>query len=103
MQKAELLKAVLDETGLPLSDIKFVTDVLFKKIKATNSEGEPVFIRGFGTFIAKKRAAKLGRNINTNEIVPIPEHFIPAFKPGIEFKESVRNNMVKKSNIETYL
>ena len=53
-------------------------------------EGEPVFIRGFGSFIIKKRAAKIGRNIKKNEAVHIPEHYIPAFKPAKIFMERVK-------------
>ena len=49
------------------------------------SNGENIYIRGFGSFIVKKRAAKVGRNIKKNTSVFIPEHYIPAFKPAKEF------------------
>jgi DNA-binding protein HU-beta len=47
-------------------------------------------VRGFGSFILKKRAAKIGRNIKKNIAVEIPEHHIPAFKPAKEFVQEVK-------------
>ncbi|KAI9440254.1 hypothetical protein F5148DRAFT_1293555 [Russula earlei] len=58
---------------------------MFKEVKDSLSSGQNIYIRGFGSFIAKKRAAKIGRNIKKNTAVEIPEHFIPAFKPAKEF------------------
>ena len=54
-------------------------------------DGENIYIRGFGSFITKKRAAKIGRNIKKNVAVEIPEHFIPAFKPAKEFVSEVKS------------
>ena len=54
------------------------------------SQGENIYIRGFGSFITKKRAAKIGRNIKKNIAVDIPEHYIPAFKPAKEFVHEVK-------------
>ena len=54
--------------------------------------GEPVYVRCFGSFILKKRAAKIGRNIKKNVAVEIPEHFIPAFKPAKEFVQAVKES-----------
>jgi DNA-binding protein HU-beta len=55
-------------------------------------EGEPVYVRGFGTFQLKKRAAKTGRNIKANTSVHIPEHFIPSFKPAKEFSSAIKQS-----------
>lgn len=63
---------------------------MFKEVKDTLSQGENIYIRGFGSFITKKRAAKVGRNIKKNIAVEIPEHFIPAFKPAKEFVQEVK-------------
>jgi DNA-binding protein HU-beta len=62
------------------------------------SKGENIYIRGFGSFITKKRAAKIGRNIKRNTAVQIPAHFIPAFKPAKEFMQEV-----KKLEIDTII
>ena len=63
---------------------------MIKEIKSTLSRGENIYVRGFGSFITKKRAAKIGRNIKRNTAVHIPEHFIPAFKPAKEFMQEVK-------------
>ena len=63
---------------------------MFKEVKDTLSQGENIYIRGFGSFITKKRAAKVGRNIKKNIAVDIPEHYIPAFKPAKEFVQEVK-------------
>ena len=56
-------------------------------------EGKNVYLRGFGTFVVKKRAEKIGRNISKNTTVVIPAHFIPAFKPAKTFSERVKKNV----------
>jgi DNA-binding protein HU-beta len=71
---------------------------MFKEIKFSLSKGENIYIRGFGSFITKKRAAKIGRNIKRNTAVQIPAHFIPAFKPAKEFMQEV-----KKLEIDTII
>ena len=65
-------------------------ETLIKEIKGNIAKGENIYIRGFGSFITKKRAAKIGRNIKKNVAVHIPEHFIPAFKPSKEFVNEVK-------------
>ena len=67
-------------------------ETFFKEVKTSLIEGEPVYVRGFGSFILKKRAAKIGRNIKKNIAVEIPEHFIPAFKPAKEFVMAVKES-----------
>ena len=63
-----------------------------EEIKSSLNEGENVYLRGFGSFIVKKRAEKTGRNISKNTTIRIPEHHIPAFKPAKVFVESVKKN-----------
>jgi DNA-binding protein HU-beta len=52
-----------------------------------------VYIRGFGSFVTKRRAAKIGRDIQKNTAVEIPAHYIPAFKPAQEFLDGVKNKI----------
>ncbi len=52
---------------------------------------ENVYLRGFGSFILKKRATKTARNITLNTTMTIPEHYIPAFKPAKEFMDAVKD------------
>lgn len=56
-------------------------------------EGKNVYLRGFGSFIVKKRAEKTARNISRNTTIIIPEHFIPAFKPAKSFVSKVKENV----------
>jgi DNA-binding protein HU-beta len=52
-----------------------------------------VYLRGFGSFIVKKRAKKTARNISKNTTIIIPAHYIPAFKPAKSFVNKVKNNV----------
>ena len=85
---------VYDDVEMPFPDPKvdvLVTlETMFKEIKATLSKGENIYVRGFGSFITKQRAAKIGRNIKRNTAVHIPAHYIPAFKPAKEFMQEVK-------------
>ena len=55
---------------------------------------------GFGSFVIKKRAQKVGRHIKENKAIVIPEHFIPAFKPAKVFVEQVKENVTSSPNEE---
>ena len=90
MRKADLINQISEKTGIPKVDVLVTLEAMFKEVKDTLSEGENIYIRGFGSFITKKRAAKIGRNIKKNVAVEIPEHYIPAFKPAKEFVQEVK-------------
>lgn len=92
MRKADVVNSIAEKTGIPKVDILVALEAFFKEVKTSLVEGEPVYIRGFGSFILKKRAAKIGRNIKKNIAVEIPEHYIPAFKPAKEFVNSVKTS-----------
>ncbi|MCB9063970.1 MAG: integration host factor subunit beta [Chitinophagales bacterium] len=92
MRKADVVNSIAEKTGIPKVDILVALEAFFKEVKTSLIEGEPVYIRGFGSFILKKRAAKIGRNIKKNIAVEIPEHFIPAFKPAKEFVSAVKTS-----------
>ncbi len=92
MRKADVVSSIAEKTGIAKVDILVALEAFFKEIKGSLTEGEPVFVRGFGSFILKKRAAKIGRNIKKNVAVEIPEHFIPAFKPAKEFMIAVKTS-----------
>jgi len=68
-------------------------EMFFKEVKNSLADGENVYIRGFGSFVIKKRAKKIGRHIKKNEAIEIPEHFIPSFKPAKIFVEQVKENV----------
>lgn len=92
MRKADLVSKIADSTGIPKVDVLVTLESFFKEVKDSLSSGEAVYVRGFGSFIVKKRAAKIGRIIKKNISVEIPEHFIPAFKPAKEFMSLVKEN-----------
>lgn len=92
MRKADLINQISEKTGIPKVDVLVVLETMFKEVKGTLVKGENIYIRGFGSFITKKRAAKIGRNIKKNVAVNIPEHFIPAFKPAKEFMHDVKQS-----------
>jgi DNA-binding protein HU-beta len=92
MRKADIVGSIAEKTGIPKVDILVALETFFKEVKSSLIEGEPVYVRGFGSFILKKRAAKIGRNIKKNVAVEIPEHFIPAFKPAKEFVMAVKES-----------
>lgn len=97
MRKAELISQISEKTGIPKVDVLVSLENMFKIIKETLGEGENIYIRGFGSFITKKRAAKIGRNIKKNVAVAIPEHYIPAFKPAKEFLVEIKEkNIIPK-------
>jgi DNA-binding protein HU-beta len=90
MRKSDLINNISDKTGIPKVDVLVTVESLIKEIKTNIAKGENIYIRGFGSFITKKRAAKIGRNIKKNIAVHIPEHIIPAFKPSKEFVNEVK-------------
>ena len=90
MRKADIINQISEKTGIPKVDVLVALEALFKEVKSSLARGENIYIRGFGSFITKKRAAKIGRNIKKNVAVEIPEHYIPAFKPAKEFMQEIK-------------
>ena len=90
MRKADLVNKISDKTGVPKVDTLVIIESMLKEIKDSLREGENVYLRGFGSFIIKTRAEKIGRNIKKNTAMVIPAHNIPAFKPAKVFVESVK-------------
>ena len=91
MRKADLVNQISDKTGIPKVDVLVTLETMFKEVKDTLAKGENIYIRGFGSFITKKRAAKIGRNIKKNIAVHIPEHYIPSFKPARSLWQKLKN------------
>ncbi len=88
-----MVNAISEKTGVAKVDVLVSLEELFKEIKTTMQSGENVYIRGFGSFVIKKRAKKVGRNIKKGKSIEIPEHFIPSFKPAKVFMEQVKKNV----------
>ena len=100
MRKADLVNTISEKTGVPKVDVLVSLETFFKEVKDTLGSGENVYIRGFGSFIIKKRAKKIGRHIKKNVAIEIPEHFIPTFKPSKIFIEQVKENVNEEPKVE---
>lgn len=93
MTKAELINDISNKTGIEKLVVQQTVESMMKSIKTSLTGGENVYLRGFGSFICKKRAEKTGRIITKNITIIIPEHYIPAFKPAKTFADRVKNNV----------
>ena len=89
MTKAELCKKISDQTGCDMQSVSAIVESLMVSVKASLEKGENVYLRGFGSFILKRRAEKTARNISKNTTVIVPAHDIPAFKPAKEFTDLI--------------
>ena len=97
MTKADIIAQIADETGLERLEVQKTVESFMSVVKKNMADGNDVFLRGFGSFIVKKRAEKTGRNISKNQTIIIPAHNIPSFKPAKVFVEEVKNKVkVKK-------
>ena len=90
MTKAELVNAIAISTGYNKTTIANIVEAGMAKIKETVTAGDSIYLRGFGSFTAKTRKAKIARNISKNISIEVPEHKIPYFKPADEFNNMVR-------------
>lgn len=85
MQKIEIVDKISRQTGVGRKEALQVVECFMEVVKDSLSNGENVYLRGFGSFIVKHRAEKVARNINKNISVVIPAHDVPAFKPSRDF------------------
>jgi len=97
MTKADIISEISTKTGIEKVDVQETVEAFFKVIKSSMIGGENVYVRGFGSFVVKKRAQKTARNISKNTAIIIPEHFVPSFKPAKVFVDKVKQNSKKLS------
>ena len=94
MTKSELIDLLsAEQNQLGYRDVELAVKVILESLTSALSSGERIEVRGFGSFIIKKRAKKIGRHIKKNIAIEIPEHYIPAFKPAKIFVEQVKDNV----------
>ena len=99
MTKAEVIAEIANKTGVDKSDVQTVVESFFTVVKDKMAEGENIYVRGFGSFVNKRRAKKIGRNISENKAIVIEEHYIPSFKPSKVFVEQIKgSDKVKLAN-----
>ena len=83
MTKADIVNEIAKKTGVEKVQIQTIVEAFMEK-------EENVYLRGFGSFIIKKRAEKVARNISKNTTITIPAHNIPAFKPAKSFASKIK-------------
>lgn len=90
MTKAEIVNEISKKTGIDKVTVLTTVEAFMESVKGSLSNDENVYLRGFGSFILKKRAQKTARNISKNTTIIIPEHNIPAFKPAKTFMQDIK-------------
>ncbi|MDP6922576.1 MAG: HU family DNA-binding protein [Lutibacter sp.] len=93
MTKAEIVSNIAEKSGIEKADVLATVEAFMGEVKESLETGNNVYLRGFGSFIIKRRAEKTGRNISKNTTIKIPAHNIPAFKPAKVFVEGVKNKV----------
>jgi DNA-binding protein HU-beta len=91
MTKAEIVAEIANKTGIEKVAVQATVEAFMDSIKSSMTTGQNVYLRGFGSFIIKKRAEKTGRNISRNTTLIIPAHNIPSFKPAKTFVNKVKS------------
>ena len=90
MTKADIVSEFAKSTGVEKVQVQAIVEAFMESIKTSLTNNNNVYLRGFGSFIVKKRAKKVARNISKNTTITIPEHNIPAFKPAKSFAAKVK-------------
>ena len=89
MNKAELINAIANETGLSKKDTEATINSFVNVVSNTLADKDKVQLIGFGTFETRERAARTGRNPQTGEELKIAASVVPAFKSGKALKDKV--------------
>ncbi len=100
MTKADVIAQISDKTGVEKADVQQTLETFFTVVKDSLADGENLYVRGFGSFINKKRARKVARNISKGESMIIDEHYVPSFKPAKVFVEQVKSSDSVKDAVE---
>ena len=91
MTKAQIINEIAEKTGVQKKDVAVVVESFMESIKNSMlNKKENVYLRGFGSFVIKHRAAKTARNIQKNTTITIDAHELPSFKPAKSFVEKMK-------------
>ena len=93
MTKADIVNEISKNTGIEKVTVQKTVEAFMETVKGNLVKGNNVYLRGFGSFVIKRRAEKTARNISKNTTIIIPEHFIPSFKPSKSFVTKVKNTV----------
>ena len=106
MTKADVISEIAEKTGVDKADVTASVEAFFSVVKSSMANGHNIYIRGFGSFVNKKRKRKIARNISRNTALVIDEHYIPSFKPAkifvnkIKTSEKVKQMAEKQANLK---
>lgn len=100
MTKSDIINQIADKTGIDKSDVTASVEAFFSIIKSNMASGHNIYVRGFGSFINKKRKKKIARNISRNTAIVIDEHYIPSFKPAKIFVNKIKSSDKVKQNAD---
>ncbi|MDH5366283.1 MAG: integration host factor subunit beta [Cyclobacteriaceae bacterium] len=92
MTKADVISEISEKTGISKEDVQITVEAFFNVVKGSMADGHNIYVRGFGSFVNKKRAKKIARNISKNTAIVIDEHYIPSFKPSKVFVEKIKTS-----------
>jgi len=93
MTKADIVTEIAEKTGVEKIAVQATVEAFMDSVKSSLTNGDNVYLRGFGSFVVKTRAEKTGRNISKNTTIIIPAHNIPSFKPAKTFVEKVKTGV----------
>jgi DNA-binding protein HU-beta len=96
MTKADIVSEISNRIGVEKLTVQSTIEAFMGTIKSSMVKDKNIYLRGFGSFVVKKRAKKKARNISKNMILIIPKHFVPTFKPAKEFKSELKSIKPKK-------
>ena len=89
MNKTDLIAIAAEKAGMTKKDTERILNAALDAITTSLAKGEKVQLSGFGTFEAKEREARVGRNPHTNVAIEIPATRVPSFKASKALKDSV--------------
>lgn len=91
MTKADIIDEIVTSTGIAKKDVSATVEAFMEAIKNSMLEKkENVYLRGFGSFVIKRRAEKTARNISKNTTIVIAAHDFPSFKPSKSFANRMK-------------
>jgi nucleoid DNA-binding protein len=85
MRKCDVVKKIVNVTGIETQDVELVVDALIATVKKEVGAGNRIDFRGFGVFQPKKRKAKKGHDFKLGHAIDLPAKTVPSFKPSVKY------------------
>jgi DNA-binding protein HU-beta len=94
MTKQDVVNEISKKTGVERNAVEKTVEAIMETVRVSMAKNQNIYLRGFGTFVVKKRAKKTARNISKNTTMIVPEHYVPTFKPSKEFIDKIKSKKV---------